>query len=214
MKYNKFIDHTLLKPTASKSDIISLCQEAKKYNFYSVCVNPCYVKLASNELANTDIKVACVIGFPLGANSAEIKRQEAIEAVQNGATELDMVINHGLFKDKKYKYVIDEINAVCEVGITVKVIIETSQYSAEEIIKLCNIVNKSKAQFIKTSTGFIGCGAKLEDVKLMKKYIANNKKVKASGGIKDGKAFLQMIASGADRIGTSNGVKIIEELNV
>ena len=127
MKLSKYIDHTLLKPTATEEDIIKLCKEAKEFDFYSVCVNPCHVKLASEKLKGTDIKVACVIGFPLGANTCEIKKQEALEAVKNGATELDMVINQGFFKMGKYNEVIDDINAVCESGVLVKVIVETSQ---------------------------------------------------------------------------------------
>ena len=213
MNYSKYIDHTNLKPTATEDDIIKLCDEAIKYNFYSVCVNPCFVKLAKKQLANTDIKVACVIGFPLGANLSQIKKQEAIEAVENGAGELDMVINQGLFKMEKYAEVLADINAVCEADVPVKVIVETSNLNKKELEKLCEIVNYSNALFIKTSTGFIGDGAKRDDVELMRKLISKNKKVKASGGIRDKETFLQMIEAGADRIGTSSGVKIIESLN-
>ena len=209
MKLSKYIDHTLLKPTATEEDIIKLCKEAKEFDFYSVCVNPYYVKLASETLKETDIKVACVIGFPLGANSSEIKKQEAIEAVKNGANELDMVINQGLFKMGKYDEVLADINAVCEAGVLVKVIIETSQLNQEEIIKLCDIVNKSNAEYIKTSTGFIGEGARLADVKLMREHMLPNKKVKASGGIRDKETFLAMIEAGAERIGTSSGIKLV-----
>lgn len=213
MNYSKYIDHTNLKPTATEDDIIKLCDEAIKYNFYSVCVNPCFVKLAKKQLNNTNIKVACVIGFPLGANSSKIKKLEAIEAVENGADELDMVINQGLLKAKKYKEVLEDINAVCEAGVLVKVIVETSNLNQKEIEDVCEIVNYSNAQFIKTSTGFIGEGAKVEDITLMQKLINQDKKVKASGGIRDKETFLQMIQAGADRIGTSSGVKIIKDLN-
>lgn len=209
MKLSKYIDHTLLKPTATEEDIIKLCNEAKEFDFYSVCVNPFFVKLASEQLKGTDVKVACVIGFPLGANSTEIKKQEALEAVKNGATELDMVINQGLFKMGKYNEVLADINAVCEAGVLVKVIIETSQLNEEEIIKLCGIVNNSNAEYIKTSTGFVGEGARLEDVKLMKEHIIPSKKVKASGGIRDKETFQKMIEAGADRIGASCGTKLI-----
>lgn len=209
MKLSKYIDHTLLKPTATEEDIIKLCNEAKEFDFYSVCVNPFFVKLASEQLKGTDVKVACVIGFPLGADSTEIKKQEALEAVKNGATELDMVINQGLFKMEKYNEVLADINAVCEAGVLVKVIIETSQLNEAEIIKLCGIVNNSNAEYIKTSTGFVGEGAKLSHVKLMREHIIPSKKVKASGGIRDKETFLAMIDAGASRIGTSSSTKLV-----
>lgn len=213
MEYNKLIDHTLLKPSASENDIKNLCNEAKEYNFYSVCVNPQYVSFAKKELANSSVKVTSVIGFPLGANSSAIKLEEAKEAVLNGADELDMVVNLGLFKSGKYHKVVNDINAVCSTGAVVKVIIETSQLTKDEIIKMCEIVNNSNAKFIKTSTGFIGDGAKEEDVALMKQYINTNKQIKASGGIRDKQTFLKMINAGATRIGTSSGIKIMNELN-
>ena len=209
MNYNKYIDHTLLKPTATEQDIIRLCEEAKQYNFYSVCVNPCHVKLASSLLQGTDVKVACVIGFPLGANTTQIKRMEALEAVANGAKELDMVINLGLFKMGQYDKVVDDINAVCEAGVLVKVIIETSQLNQQEISKLCELVNQSKAEYIKTSTGFVGEGARLEDIQLMSKLMNDDKFVKASGGIRDKETFLKIIQAGANRIGTSSGTKLL-----
>lgn len=210
MKLSKYIDHTLLKPVATKEDIIKLCDEAKQFDFYSVCVNPWFVSLASQQLKGTDVKVACVIGFPLGANSTEIKKLEAIEAVKNGAGELDMVINQGLFKMGEYDQVVADINAVCEAGVPVKVIVETSQLNQEEIAKLCELVNKSNALFIKTSTGFVGEGARLEDVKLMRELMLETKLVKASGGIRDKETFLKMIEAGADRIGTSSGTKLVD----
>lgn len=210
MNYSKYIDHTLLKPTATCEQIIKLCKEAKENNFYSVCVNPFYVKLAKSELAGTDVKVACVIGFPLGANLTEIKRQEAILAVKDGADELDMVINQGLFKMGKYTEVIEDINAVCEAGVLVKVIVETSNMTQDEVKIATDIVNKSNAHFIKTSTGFVGEGARLEDVKIMSDNIATGKQVKASGGIRDKEKFMQMINAGATRIGTSSGIEIVK----
>lgn len=210
MNYSKYIDHTLLKPTATCEQIIKLCKEAKENNFYSVCVNPFYVKLAKSELAGTDVKVACVIGFPLGANLTEIKKQEAILAVKDGADELDMVINQGLFKMGKYTEVIEDINAVCEAGVLVKVIVETSNMTQDEVKIATDIVNKSNAHFIKTSTGFVGEGARLEDVKIMSDNIATGKQVKASGGIRDKEKFMQMINAGATRIGTSSGIEIVK----
>lgn len=209
MKKSKYIDHTLLKPIATKDDIKKLCEEAIEYDFYSVCVNPYYVEYAASLLKGTDVKVACVIGFPLGANTTAIKKLEAVEAVKNGAGELDMVINQGLFKMGEYDAVLDDINAVCEAGVPVKVIIETSQLNQDEIAKLCEIVNKSNALYIKTSTGFVGEGARLDDVKLMASLMAEGKLVKASGGIRDAETFSQMVEAGATRIGTSSGTKLV-----
>ena len=210
MNYSKYIDHTLLKPAATENDIKNLCQEAKEYGFFSVCVNPFFVKLAKKELAGSGVKVACVVGFPLGMNTTHIKFLEAKRAIKDGADEIDMVVNMGLFKSGKYDKVIDDINAVCKAGGLVKVIIETSQLNSEEVAKMCEIVNKSDAKFIKTSTGFVGEGARLNDVVLMKSLMKKGKKIKASGGIRDYQTFISMIEAGADRIGTSSGVKIIE----
>lgn len=211
MKLNKYIDHTLLKSIATERDIKNLCQEAIKYGFYSVCVNPCNVKQANNLLQGTDVKIASVVGFPLGANKTEIKVNEAIMAVEDGASEIDMVINIGKLKEGNYDYVINKINQIRErSGVLTKVIIETSQLTKEEIVKMCEIVNLSKAECIKTSTGFVGEGAKLEDVKLMASLMKQNKFVKASGGIRDKETALKMIETGAKRLGTSSGVKIVE----
>lgn len=212
MQINKFIDHTLLKPTATQKDIKQLCEEAIKYNFFSVCVNPCYVSYAKKLLNGTDVEIACVVGFPLGQNLTTIKCEEAKLAAQNGADEIDMVINIAKLKDKDYSYVLDEINQVKNASLRlVKVIIETSQLTKEEIAKMCEIVNKSNAECIKTSTGFVGDGAKQEDVELMAKLISSNKFVKASGGIRDYKTAKQMIELGAKRLGCSAGVKIMQE---
>lgn len=211
MKLNEYIDHTNLSPTATQEDIERLCQEAKEHRFHSVCVNPCWVSLAKKCLLGSNVLVACVIGFPLGANSTEIKVEEAKLATSVGADELDMVMNEGWFKMKKYSLVADEINRICEISkLPVKVIVETSKLTEEEIIEACNVVNSTKAQFIKTSTGFIGEGAKLEDVVLMKKYISSNKEVKASGGIRDKETALKFIEAGATRLGTSSGVNIVK----
>ena len=211
MKLNEYIDHTNLSPTATQEDIERLCQEAKEHSFHSVCVNPCWVSLAKKCLLGSKVLVACVIGFPLGASSTEIKVEEAKLATSDGADELDMVMNEGWFKMKEYSLVADEINRICEISkLPVKVIVETSKLTEEEIIEACNVVNSTKAQFIKTSTGFIGEGAKLEDVVLMKKYISSNKEVKASGGIRDKETALKFIEAGATRLGTSSGVNIVK----
>lgn len=211
MNLNQYIDHTLLKPDATEADIIKLCAQAKEHNFYSVCVNPCFVALAKKELKGSNVKVACVVGFPLGANETCSKVFEATKAVNDGADELDMVINIGKLKEKNYDYVLKDINQVCTANATVKVIIETSLLSEAEIIKMCEIVNNSNAHFIKTSTGFCGDGAKEEHIKLMKQHIKNGKQIKASGGIRDKQTFIKMIQAGATRIGTSSGVKIVCE---
>lgn len=211
MELNRYIDHTNLKPTATMEDIITLCEQAKKYKFYSVCVNPCWVKVAKQNLKGTNVLVTCVVGFPLGANSTEIKIEESKLAKRDGADELDIVINQGLFKMQEYEKVKEEIDAICNAtNLVVKVIVETSQLSQSEIIKACGIVNQTKAKFIKTSTGFIGDGARLDDVILMKKHISNGKYIKASGGIRDKETMIKFIEAGAERIGTSSGVKILE----
>ena len=212
MELNSYIDHTNLSPTATFDDIISLCEQAKKYKFYSVCVNPFWVNIAKQYLKDSDVLVACVIGFPLGANNTKIKIAESKLAKEDGADELDLVMNQGLFKMKEYDKVREEIDMICDASnLPVKVIVETSQLSQEEIIKACEIINRSKAKFIKTSTGFIGEGAKIEDVKLMKKHIANGKFIKASGGIRDKETMVKFIEAGAERIGTSAGIKILEQ---
>lgn len=213
-KLNRYIDHTILKPIATKTDIIKLCDEAIKYNFFSVCVNPYYVKFASELLKGTDVKVACVVGFPLGANTTNLKVIEAVEAVKNGASEIDMVINNSALKDKNYAYILNEINEIKKSSkVTLKVIIETSQLTKEEIIKMCEIVNISDAECIKTSTGFVGGGAELETVKLMANLMKQGKFVKASGGIRNYTSAVNMINVGARRIGTSSGVDIMNALN-
>lgn len=211
MNLNEYIDHTVLKSNATEEDIINLCKEAKEHGFYSVCVNPCFVKLCKKELDGTDVKVACVVGFPLGANLTGTKKYEAQLAVNDGADELDMVINIAKLKEKDYDYVLNDINAVCEAGAVVKVIVETSVLTEDEIVKMCEIVNKSNALFIKTSTGFVGDGAKVEHIELMKKHMFPTKKIKASGGIRDKETFVKMIEAGASRIGTSSGIKIVCE---
>ncbi|HOK62289.1 MAG TPA: deoxyribose-phosphate aldolase [Soehngenia sp.] len=216
MELNKYIDHTLLKPEATSDDIIKLCEEAKQYEFKAVCVNPCYVSLCKEHLSNSDVKIATVIGFPLGANTIETKVYETENALANGAEEIDMVINIGKLKSKEFDYVYNEIKEVVnkanEKKAIVKVIIETCLLTDDEKIKACELAKKANAKFVKTSTGFSSGGATVEDVRLMKNVVGNDLEVKASGGIRDSETFKKMIEAGATRIGTSSGVKIINEL--
>ena len=209
---SKMIDHTLLKPDATRNEIIKLCNEAVEYGFYSVCINPSYVKLAKDKLKGTDVKIATVIGFPLGSTTLEVKAFEARESIKNGAHELDMVINIGALKDKEYYLGEKEIAAVVNEAngkALVKVIIETCLLNKEEIIKACEIAKKAGADFVKTSTGFSTGGATVEDVQLMRKVVGESMGVKASGGIRDYDTAIKMINAGANRIGASASVKIV-----
>lgn len=211
MKLNKYIDHTLLKPTATKNHIIELCNQAKAYNFFSVCVNSCYVALAKSCLQESDIKVCSVIGFPLGAMSTKAKVEEAKAALNNGADEIDMVINIGLLKSKDFDGVWKDIESVKNMmpNKTLKVILETCYLEEIEIIKASELAIQSGADFIKTSTGFGTGGATINDVKLMKSVANNKAKIKASGGIKDAKTALEYINLGVERLGTSSGIAIV-----
>ena len=215
MKINKYIDHTNLKPVATEADITKLCEEAKKYDFASVCINPCNIPLAKKLLEGTDVKVCTVIGFPLGANSVTVKAAETAEAYDMGCEEFDMVINIGALKDGKYDYVRDEIAAVVAVakGRCVKVIIETGLLSDEEKIMAVKLSCEAGASFVKTSTGIMAGGATVADVALMKANVSGGTKVKASGGIKDAGSALELIEAGADRLGTSSGMAIISALD-
>ncbi|MDP4152071.1 MAG: deoxyribose-phosphate aldolase [Bacillota bacterium] len=208
----KFIDHTNLHAEALPSDIERLCSEAGKYNFASVCINPVYVALAAELLKNSDVKVCTVIGFPLGAGTAASKAFEAADAVDNGAQELDMVINIGALKSGNLGQVEEEIRAVVLAadGRTVKVIIETCLLTDEEKVSACLAAKKAGADFVKTSTGFSTGGATPEDILLMRKTVGSDFGVKASGGIRSAQDAILMIKSGANRIGTSAGVKIVE----
>lgn len=212
MNLNKYIDHTLLKPQATKDDILKLIEEAKEYDFCSVCVNPTWVSLAAEQLKNTDVKVCTVIGFDLGATTTESKVFETSNAIENGADEIDMVINVGALKSKDYAFVKKDIEEVVKAanGKTVKVIIETCLLTKEEIVEVCNIAKEAKADFVKTSTGFNSGGATVEDVKLMKETVGQMY-VKASGGIRDFDTAMKMIEAGADRLGVSAGIQIIKE---
>lgn len=210
--YNKFIDHTSLKPQTTKKEIKILCNEAKKFKFASVCVNPCFVEFAAKELKGTEVKVCTVIGFPLGANTTETKVFETKDAIKKGAQEIDMVINVGKLKENDYKYLTNEIAAVkkaCGKKI-LKVIIETCLLSDKEKVEICKCIKNAKADFVKTSTGFSTGGACLEDIKLLKKTVKNSLLIKASGGIKTKDEMLKMIKAGANRIGTSKGTSLIK----
>lgn len=215
MKLNEYFDHTILKAEATEADIKKLCDEAKTYNFYAVCVNSCYVPLASNLLAGTDVKIAAVVGFPLGAVSTDVKAYEACWATAAGASEIDMVIHIGALKEGRYDYVRDDItevvNGAKEHGAIVKVILETCLLTDEEIIKACQLSMEAGAAFVKTSTGFSSGGAKAHHVSLMKKTVGDKIQIKASGGIRDLKKMMEMIEAGADRIGASASVEILQE---
>ena len=212
MNLAKLIDHTILKPIAQRADIERVCAEARKYGFCSVCINPFWVACAKQLLKGSDVKVCTVIGFPLGANTSAVKAYETKDALNNGADEIDMVINIGALKDKDYDTVLADIQAVrkeCQ-GHTLKVIIETSQLTDDEKVKACEISAQAGADFVKTSTGFTGGGATAADVALMKKSIPAHMQVKASGGVRTREDFDAMVAAGATRIGASSGVKIVE----
>lgn len=215
MKLNKFIDHTLLKPEATTSQILKLCEEAKKYDFASVCVNPCHVKFCADVLKNSDVKVCTVIGFPLGANTTATKVFETKDAILNGANEIDMVLNIGALKEKKYDLVKEDIKQVhiaCNHTL-LKVIFETCLLEKEEIIKACEICMEVGVEFVKTSTGFNKAGATFENVKLMADTVNGKCLVKAAGGVRNYHDAKKMIEDcHASRLGTSSGVTIMEEM--
>lgn len=211
MELNKYIDHTLLKAQASPEEILNLCEEAKSYEFFSVCVNSCYVSLAKKHLADTPVKICSVIGFPLGAMSTESKVYEAKQALLDGADEIDMVINIGWLKGKEFDKVWQDIESVKKVmpNNTLKVILETCYLEEIEIIKASELAILSGADFIKTSTGFGTGGATIHDVKLMKSVAGEKIKIKASGGIKNTQTAQEYIDLGVSRIGTSSGIAIV-----
>lgn len=213
MNINKLIDHTALKPNTNKESILKLITEAKTYDFASVCVNPCWVALAHQELKNTDVKVCTVIGFPLGANTTEVKVFETKDAIEKGAQEIDMVINIAMLKDKEYDYVENEIHQIVEAAkdkAIVKIIIETCLLTDEEKIKACELSQKAGADFVKTSTGFSTGGATVHDIALMRKTVGAEMGVKASGGVHTHEEALAMVEAGATRIGASAGVKLLK----
>ena len=214
MELNKYIEHTLLKQDAAKDELLKLFEEAKKYNFKGVCVNPVNVETAKKYLKDTDVKVVTVVGFPLGANISEVKAFEAQRAIQDGADEIDMVINVSKLKDKDYDFVKKDIEAVKKAcgDTALKVILETDLLTGDEIKKACELCVEAKADFVKTSTGFVknGVGAKVEDVKLMAETVKPyGLGVKASGGIRDKQKAVALVEAGADRLGTSSGVAIV-----
>lgn len=208
----KLIDHTNLKATATREDILKLCNEAYKYGFKSVCVNPANVSLAKELLRGSDVLVCTVIGFPLGANTKEVKAFETIKAIADGADEVDMVINIGAAKEHNFELVYQDILAVVDAadGVLVKVILETCYLTDEEIVECSKMALKAGADFVKTSTGFGTGGATVAAVKLMRETVGDAMGVKASGGIHNKEDYENMVEAGASRIGTSSGVKIIE----
>ncbi|MBC1537941.1 deoxyribose-phosphate aldolase [Listeria seeligeri] len=212
MTVAKMIDHTALKPDTTKEQILTLTKEASEYGFASVCVNPTWVKLSAEQLVDADSVVCTVIGFPLGANTPEVKAFEVKDAIQNGAKEIDMVINIGALKDKNDELVERDIRAVVEAAkghALVKVIIETCLLTDEEKVRACEIAVKAGTDFVKTSTGFSTGGATAEDIALMRKTVGPNIGVKASGGIRTKEDVEKMIEAGATRIGASAGVAIV-----
>lgn len=213
MNIAKYIDHTLLKPEADKRSIDKLCGEALEYGFYSVCINGCRVKYAAELLYPSDVIVCAVIGFPLGACTTKNKICEARNVIENGAGEIDMVMNIGKFKDADYDYVLNDISVIVKLAhtsnIIVKVILETCLLDDDEIIKACNLCVKAGADFVKTSTGFNKDGATLKAVAVMKKAVGNRALVKAAGGVKNYQNAIDFINAGASRLGCSSSVAIV-----
>lgn len=211
---SSMIDHTILKADATSEMVKSLCEEAREYKFAAVCVNPTHIEYCKELLKDSGVKVATVIGFPLGANTSETKAFETTNAIEKGADEVDMVINIGALKDKNYDLVKNDIEAVVKVArgkALVKVIIETSLLTDDEKKKVCQLALDAGADFVKTSTGFSTGGATIEDVKLMKSVVGDNMEIKASGGVRDKETAEAMIQAGATRLGTSSGIKIAKE---
>ncbi|MGH4122704.1 MAG: deoxyribose-phosphate aldolase [Clostridium sp.] len=213
MKIEQYIDHTLLKPQASEEDIIKVCDEAKKYGFASVCANAYYAPLVSSELKGSNVKTCIVVGFPLGATTKEVKAFEAKQAIENGADEIDMVVNIGAIKSNKYDVVKEDIKAVVEVAsglAIVKVIIETCLLTDAEKVKVCEIAKEVSANFVKTSTGFSTGGATVHDIKLMRQTVGPDMGVKASGAVRTTEDAKAVIEAGASRIGASSSIAIVE----
>ncbi len=212
----KAIDHTLLKPDALEGQVLKLCDEAMEYGFASVCVNPCYIEFVANRLASSEVLPCCVIGFPLGATLTKVKAFEAEACANLGAKEVDMVINNCALKSGAWELVYSDIKAVRDAifgKAILKVIIETSLLTDEEKVKACLCAKEAGAEFVKTSTGFIGGGATAHDVRLMRSTVGEGMGVKASGGIRDYAAAIEMLKAGANRLGTSSGVAIAKVLS-
>lgn len=210
-----YIDHTLLKPEATRTDIVKLCREALKYQFHTVCINPSYLAVAANELAGSAVRVCVVVGFPLGATTTAVKAFETAEAVKGGAEEIDMVLHVGALKDGDKDYVLKDISAVVQAarGKTVKVIIESGLLIKEEKELACRLALQAGADMVKNSTGFGPGEATVADVQLMRGTVGPEMGVKASAGVRSAKTAREMIKAGANRIGTSSGVKIVGETN-
>ncbi len=211
---NKMIDHTLLKADATEEQIKVLCEQAAAHHFMSVCINPTWVKKAAAYLNHSDVKICTVIGFPLGASTSEVKAFEAADAIRNGADEVDMVINIGAVKDRDTELIERDIHSVVNAAkgkALTKVIIETSLLTDEEKVLACEVAKKAGADFVKTSTGFSTGGATVEDVKLMRSAVGPEMGVKASGGVRTRQDAMDMIQAGATRLGTSNGVALLEK---
>lgn len=213
MKVNKLIDHTILKAFATEEEVLKLCNEAKEYDFKSVCVNPVNVAFAKKALEGSDVLVCTVVGFPLGANTKEIKALETLDAIKNGADEIDMVINIGKAKEHDFEYIEDEIKCVvtASAGKTTKVIIETCYLSDEEKVECCKAAKAAGATFVKTSTGFGTGGATAADIKLMRETVGAEMGVKASGGVRSFDDVKLMVENGATRIGASSGIQIMKD---
>jgi deoxyribose-phosphate aldolase len=212
MELNRLIDHTILKPEANETAVRKIIEEAKQYNFFSVCINPCWVALAKAELKETQVSVCTVIGFPLGANTSEVKAYEAADAIKNGADEVDMVLNIGALKSQQHEKVLADIQGVVAAAkdkALVKVIIETALLTDEEKVKACELAKQAGADFVKTSTGFSTGGATTADIRLMRAAVGPEMGVKASGGIHNEAEAKAMVEAGATRIGTSAGVAIM-----
>ena len=211
MNYNKLIDHTVLKADTKLETVKKICDEAKQYDFASVCINPTHVAFCANELKGTDVKVCTVIGFPLGANTSAVKAFETKDAINNGADEIDMVMNIGALKDQNYDLVLEDIKAVVSSaeGKCVKVILETCLLTDEEIVKASQLCVEAKATFVKTSTGFSTAGANPRVVKIMKDTVGDKALVKAAGGVRSPEDLVEMVNAGASRIGTSAGCSLV-----
>lgn len=212
MDFAKMIDHTILKPDATKEEVNKLCEEAAEYGFCSVCVNSSFVYYCAQQLKNTDVKVCTVVGFPLGAMSTDGKVSETVAAIEDGAEEIDMVVHVGMIKSRDWDYVKQDVASVVEAAggrAVVKVILETCLLTEEEIVTACQICKEAGAAFVKTSTGFSTGGASVKDVALMRKTVGLVMGVKASGGIRTLDKAKAMVAAGADRLGTSSGVAIV-----
>jgi deoxyribose-phosphate aldolase len=212
MKIAQYIDHTLLKPQASEEDVIKICDEAKEYGFASVCVNGYYTSLVKRELEGTSVKTCVVVGFPLGATTKEVKAFEAKQAIENGAEEIDMVINVGAVKSNKYDVVKQDIKAVVDAAsgkALVKVILETCLLTDEEKVRVCEIAKEVGANFVKTSTGFSTGGATVHDIKLMRETVGKDMGVKASGAVRTAEDAKAVIEAGASRIGASSSISIV-----